>query len=219
MFAPTIDNVAAAGTANGALADADAVLSWIFAGPTSGEQLASWMRTKKDKIQGGMEILQMLEKEFCQLQSLYERKCEHIRYEEALQAVEKLCLVEGKKRENVTEFVHRSYESVLRKQKELLESENDVMFTDSRFKLNAISNVLKEAEDLNVNQFGYEETYVGVNSQLCDLESGEDDDWRAKDYLHQVDTCIEVAIQRQKEQLSIEVSFFVIDALFDKDID
>ena len=133
--------------------------------------------------------------------------------------MEKLCLVEGKKRENVTEFVHRSYESVLRKQKELLESENDVMFTDSRFKLNAISNVLKEAEALNVNQFGYEETYVGVNSQLCDLESGEDDDWRAKDYLHQVDTCIEDAIQRQKEQLSIEVSLFVIDALFDKDID
>ena len=216
-----IDNVAAAGTANGALADADAdvMLSWIFAGPTSGEQLASWMRTKEDKMQGGMEILQMLEKEFFQLQSLCERKCEHISYEEALQAVEELCLVEGKKRENVTEFVHRSYESVLRKQKELLESENDVMFPNSRFELDAISNVLKEAEALNVNQFGYEETYGGVNSQLCDLESGEDDDWRAKDYLHQVDTCIEDAIQRQKEQLSIEVSLFVIDALFDKDID
>ncbi|KAK4568392.1 hypothetical protein RGQ29_003969 [Quercus rubra] len=203
-----IDNVAAAGTANGALADADAdaMLSWIFAGPTSGEQLASWMRTKEDKMQGGMEILQMLEKEFFQLQSLCERKCEHISYEEALQAVEELCLVEGKKRENVTEFVHRSYESVLRKQKELLESENDVMFPNSRFELDAISNVLKEAEALNVNQFGYEETYGGVNSQLCDLESGEDDDWRAKDYLHQVDTCIEDAIQRQKEQLSIELS-------------
>ncbi|XP_050257079.1 uncharacterized protein LOC126702425 [Quercus robur] len=204
-----IDNVAAAGTANGALADADAMLSWIFAGPTSGEQLATWMRTKEDKIRGGREILQMLEKEFCQLQSLYERKWEHIRYEKALQAVEKLCLVEGKKRENVTEFVHRSYESVLRKQKELLESEseseNDVMFNDSRFKLDAISNVLKEAEALNVNQFGYEETYGGVNSQLCDLESGEHDDWSAKDYLHQVDTCIEFAIQRQKEQLSIEL--------------
>lgn len=217
-----IDNVAVAGTANGALADADALLSWIFAGPTSGEQLASWMRTKEDKIQGGMEILQMLEKEFFQLKSLCERKCEHIGYEEALQAVEELCLVEGKKRENVTEFVHRSYESVLRKQKELLESENDLMSLNSRrFELDAISNVLKEAEALNVNQFGYEETYGGVNSQLCDLESGEDDDWRAKDYLHQVDTCIEVAIQRQKEQLSIEVIFFVIDAhaLFDKDID
>lgn len=215
-----IDNAAAAGTANGVLPDTDAMLSWIFAGPTSGEQLGFWMRTKEDKTQQGMEILQMLEKEFYHLQSLCERKCENLSYEEALQTVEDLCLEEGKKRESVKEFVHRSYESVLRKRgEELLESENDVMFPGSRFEQNAISNVLKEAESLNVNQFGYEETYGGVTSQLCDLESGEDDDWRAKDYLHQVDTCIEVAIQRQKEQLSIEVSLFVLDALFDKDID
>ncbi|XP_059443773.1 uncharacterized protein LOC132175749 isoform X2 [Corylus avellana] len=204
-----IDNVVAAGTANGVLPDADAMLSWIFAGPTSGEQLGLWMRTKEDKTQQGMEILQMLEKEFYHLQSLCERKCENLSYEEALQTVEDLCLEEGKKRESVKEFVHRSYESVLRKRtEELLESENDVMFLGSRVELNAISNVLKEAESLNVNQFGYEETYGGVTSQLCDLESGEDDDWRAKDYLHQVDTCIEVAIQRQKEQLSIELSKF-----------
>lgn len=201
-----IDSVAASGTANGVLPDADAMLSWIFAGPTSGEQLASWMRTKEDKTQQGMEILQMLEKEFFNLQSLCERKCEHLSYEEALQAVEELCLEEGKKRENVTEFEDSSYDSVLRKRRELLESENDVMFLSSRFELDAISNVLKEAEALNVNRFGYEETYGGVTPQLCDLESGEDDDWRAKDYLHQVDTCIEVAIQRQKEQLSIELS-------------
>jgi hypothetical protein len=202
-----IDNVAAAGTANGVLPAADAMLSWIFAGPTSGEQLGLWMRTKEDKKQQGMEILQMLEKEFYHLQSLCERKCENLSYEEALQTVEDLCLEEGKKRESVKEFVPRSYESVLRKRtEELLESENDVMFLGSRVELNAISNVLKEAESLNVNQFGYEETYGGVTSQLCDLESGQDVDWRAKDYLHQVDTCIEGAIQRQKEQLSIEVS-------------
>ncbi|OMO57243.1 Peptidase C19, ubiquitin carboxyl-terminal hydrolase 2 [Corchorus olitorius] len=192
---------------NGVLQDADALLSWIFAGPSSGDQLASWIRMKEEKIQQGLEILQMLEKEFYHLQSLCERKCDHISYEEALQAVEDLCLEEGKKRETATEFVHRSYESVLRKRREeLLESENDVMFLSSRFELDAISNVLKEAEALNVNQFGYEDTYAGVTSQLCDLESGEDDDWRTKDYLHQVDTYVEVAIQRQKEQLSIELS-------------
>ncbi|XWS48080.1 hypothetical protein CRYUN_Cryun13aG0041900 [Craigia yunnanensis] len=187
--------------------DADALLSWIFAGPSSGDQLASWIRMKEEKTQQGLEILQMLEKEFYHLQSLCERKCDHIGYEEALQAVENLCFEEGKKRETTSEFVHRSYESVLRKRREeLVASENDVMFLSSRFELDAISNVLKEAEALNVNQFGYEDTYTGVTSQLCDLESGEDDDWRAKDYLHQVDTCIEVAIQRQKEQLSVELS-------------
>ncbi|XVE57026.1 hypothetical protein DITRI_Ditri04bG0058500 [Diplodiscus trichospermus] len=186
---------------NGFVQDADALLSWIFAGPSSGDQLSSWIRMKEEKTQQGLEILQMLEKEFYHLQSLCERKSDHINYEEALQAVEDLCLEEGKKRESSTE-------SVLRKRREelVVESENDVMFLSSRFELDAISNVLKEAEALNVNQFGYDESYAGVTSQLCDLESGEDDDWRVKDYLHQVDSCIEVAIQRQKEQLSVELS-------------
>ncbi|PQQ08494.1 uncharacterized protein Pyn_19297 [Prunus yedoensis var. nudiflora] len=123
---------------------------------------------------------------YCHLNSLCERKCEHLSYEEALQAVEDLCVERGKKRENISDFSHRSFESVLRKRREeLLERENDVMFLSSRIELDAISN-------------------------LCDLESGEDDDWRAKDYVHQVDTCVEVAIQRQKEQLYVELS--TIDA-------
>lgn len=195
------------GHRNGVGLDDDALLSWIFSGPTSGEQLTHWMRMREEKAHHGIEILQMLEKEFYHLQSLCERKCEHQSYEEALQAVEDLCLEEGKKREHVTEFVRRSYESVLRKRREeLVENDNDITFIGNRFELDAISNVLKEAESLNVNQFGFEETYNGVNSHLYDLESGEDDDWRAKDYLHQVDSCIEVAIQKQKEQLSIELS-------------
>ncbi|KAK8587419.1 hypothetical protein V6N13_086406 [Hibiscus sabdariffa] len=187
--------------------DANALLSWIFSGSSSGDQLASWIHIKEEQTQQGLEILQMLEKEFYHLQSLCERKCDHISYEEALQALEDLCLEEGKKRETASEFVHRSYESVLRKRREeLVETQNDAMFLSSRFDLDAIANVLQEAEALNVNQFGYENAYAGLTSQLCDLESGENGDWRAKDYLHQVDTCIEVAIQRQKEQLSVELS-------------
>lgn len=206
--AATSDGNAAASAivsnANGVLTESNTLLSWIFSGPASGEQLASWLRTKEEKTHEGMEILQMLEKEFFHLQTLCDRKCEHLSYEEALQAVEDLCVEEGKKRENATEFVHQSFESVLRKRREyLVECENDAMLVNSRIELDAISNVLKEAEALNINQFGYEETYAGVTSQLYDLESGEDDDWRA---LHQVDTCVEAAIQRQKEQLYIEVS-------------
>ncbi|GMI78187.1 hypothetical protein like AT3G47890 [Hibiscus trionum] len=201
---------ASQGNTNGSneigVVQADALLSWIFAGPSSGDQLASWIGTKEEKTRQGLEILQMLEKEFYLLQSLCERKCEHIGYEEALQAVEDLCLEEGKKRETSTGFVHGSYESILRKRKELLKNESNVMFLSTRFELEAISNVLKEAEALNVKQFGYGDTYGGVTSQLCDLESGEDDEWAAKDYLHQVDTCIEVALQRQKEQVSVELS-------------
>lgn len=202
------------GNENGGVSDADGLLSWIFGGPSSGEHLTSWMRMKEEKTHQGMEILQTLEKEFYHLQSLCERKCEHLSYEEALQAVEDLCLEEGKKRETVTEFGHRSYESILRKRREeLLEGENDITFIGNRFESDAISNVLKEAETLNVNQFGYEDNYAGMTSHLCDLESGEDDDWRTKDYLHQVDTCIEVAIQRQKEHLSVEVSSLLLDEI------
>lgn len=196
---------------NGVLLDSDALLSWIFMGPSSGEQLASWTRVKEEKAHQGTEILQLLEKEFYNLQGLCERKLEHLSYEEALQGVEDLCLEEGKKREHVTEFVHRSYESVLRKRREeLIECDNEITIISNRFELDAISNVLKEAESLNVSQFGFEETYGGMTSQLCDLESGEDEDWRTKDYLHQVDSCVEVAIQRQKEQVSVEVGLFVL---------
>ncbi|OIT27346.1 PREDICTED: uncharacterized protein LOC109214071 [Nicotiana attenuata] len=191
---------------NGVIIDSDALLSWLFTGPSSVEALASWTRAREEKAQQGMEILRLLEKEYYDLQGLCERKSEHLSYEEALQAVEDLCLEEGKKREHEIEFVRQSYDSVLQKRREeLIESDNEVTII-SRFELDAISNVLKEAESLNVNQFGFEETYGGGTSQFCDLESGEEDDWRLKDYLHQVDSSVEVAIQRQKEHVSIELS-------------
>ncbi|XP_059303889.1 uncharacterized protein LOC132055894 [Lycium ferocissimum] len=192
---------------NGTELDPEALLSWIFAGPSSVEQLASWTRSREEKAQQGMEILRFLEKEFYDLQGLCERKYEHLCYEEALQAVEDICVEEGKRRDHATEFVRRSYDSVLRKRRnELIESDNDVTIVGYRFELDAISNVLKEAESLNVNRFGFEEAYSGGASQLCGIESGEEDDWRLKDYLHQVDSCVEVALQRQKEHVSIELS-------------
>ncbi|XP_051136460.1 uncharacterized protein LOC127255119 [Andrographis paniculata] len=192
---------------NGIVLDSDALLSWIFKGASSGDQLASWKHTKEEKTQQGMEILQLLGKESSHLQNLCERKCEHLSYEEALQGVEDLCLEEGKKREHMVEFTRQSYDTVLKKRRdELSEHEREIGAFSNRFELEAVSNVLKDAESLNINQFGFEETYSGVTSHLCDLESGEDDDWRTKDYLHQLDSCIEVAIQRQKEQVSIEIS-------------
>ncbi|GKV14151.1 hypothetical protein SLEP1_g25062 [Rubroshorea leprosula] len=198
-----------AGNGNGPLAESDTLLSWIFAGPSSGDELASWLCRKEEKTQHGMEILQMLKNEFSHLQTICKSNCCDISYKEALEKLEILCPKEAKKRGTVTEFVHRSYESVLKERREelreeLLESENDA--SDDRLELEALSSVLKDAESPNVNQFGFQDTYTGVNSQFCDLESGEDDDWRTKDYLHQVDACVEGAIQRQKEKWSLEVS-------------
>jgi tetratricopeptide (TPR) repeat protein len=186
---------------------ADGFLSWIFTGPSSEEQVVSWMRTKEEKTNQGLEIMQHLEKEFYHLQNLCERKCEHLSYEGALQTVEDLCLEESRKRETSAEFTHESYESVLRKRREELnENDLELVFISSRFELDALTNVLKDAETLNHNQFGYEESYGCTSSQLRDLESGEADEWGMKDSLHEADSFIEVAIQKQKEQLSAELS-------------
>ena len=125
-------------------------LSWIFSASSCGDQLTLWTRAKEDKKRQGIELIQTLEKEFYHLQSLSEKKCERMNYEEALQVVEDLCLEEGKKRENFTEFVQQSYGSVLRKRREeLIESDNDVMYVSNRFELDAITNVLQEAESMN----------------------------------------------------------------------
>lgn len=186
--------------------DGDAFLSWIFAGPSSGEQLASWTRIKEEKSRQGVETLQMLKQEFSLLQTLCERKCKCMSCEEALQAVESLCLEELKKRDQ--KLISQSYEFVLRKrQEELSERDNDVTLTNSRSELDAITNILKDAQALNVARFGYDETLSGVTSRLCDLDCGDDEDSKMQ-YLLQSDKCIEGAIQRQKEQFSVEVCLF-----------
>ncbi|EPS61315.1 hypothetical protein M569_13482 [Genlisea aurea] len=191
---------------NGFAFDSDSFLSWIFRGPSSSEQLASWTRSKEEKTQQVQKILQSLEKETCHLQALCDRKYQHLNYEEALQTVEDLCLEAGKKREHLADIENSSYDSILRKrQEELVENQNEDNVVANRFQLEAITNVLKDAGSISVNQFGLEDGYSCMTSHLCDLESGEDD-WRVKDNLHQVDSCIEVALQRQKEQVSVEIS-------------
>ncbi|XP_071701790.1 uncharacterized protein [Rutidosis leptorrhynchoides] len=187
--------------------DDSSLLTWIFSGPASRDELTFWTKTRDEKIHKGLEILEIIGKEFLHLQSLCDRKLEHISYEEALQLIEDLCLEEGKRRENATEFAHRSYESVLRMRRdEISQNENACV---NRFEVEALTNVLKEADSFNATQFRFDDTYggmnVNVNSHLLDLEAGEDD-WRANDYLHQLDSCIEIGIQKQKEQLSVELS-------------
>lgn len=190
------------------ISDADAIVSWLFFGSSCEEELSAWNCRKEEKSQLGMETLQILEKEMYLLQSMCERKCEHLSYEEALQAVENLCMEEFKKRDPTMKFAPRSYEVVLRKwQEELMERENDVVYTSNRVELDAISNVLKESKGLSISQFGYDETLSSVTSRLCELDY-DNDDRRVNEYVQQADACIELAIQRQREQLSVEVCLF-----------
>ncbi|XP_072980496.1 uncharacterized protein [Typha angustifolia] len=183
----------------------DALLSWLFAGPSNGEQLSAWTSMREEKANQASEILQMLEKEFYLLQSMCERKCEHLSYEEGLQAVENLCFEELKRREHAGKCQSEGYEGILkRRQDELIERENDEIFVINRFELDALTNVLKEAQALNMSQFGYDETLCGVTSRLCELDNDDDDEWRMR--IHQSDTCIGITIQRQKEQMSVELN-------------
>ncbi|KAH0922294.1 hypothetical protein HID58_022312 [Brassica napus] len=190
---------------NNVSAGADGFLSWIFSGPSSGEQTAIWMRTVEEKTNQEQKTMEILEKEVHDLQNLFERKCEHLGYEGALQTVEDLCLEEGRKRETSPDFTHESYESVLRKRREEL-SAHELEFFSSSFELEAIKNVLRDADTLKRNQFGYEESYTCTSSQLRDLESGEADEWGMKDSFSEADSFIETAIQKQKEQLSTELN-------------
>ncbi|CAN6823680.1 unnamed protein product [Brassica oleracea] len=192
---------------NNVSSGADGFLSWIFSGPSSGEQTAIWMRTVEEKTNQGQKTMEILEKEVYDLQNLFERKCEHLSYEGALQTVEDLCLEESRKRETSPDFTHESYESVLRKRREELnESAHEMEFISSSFELEAIKNVLRDGDTLNRNQFGYEESYTCTSSQLRDLESGEADEWGMKYSFSEADSFIETAIQKQKEQLSTELN-------------
>lgn len=186
--------------------DADAIVSWLFFGSSCEEELSAWNCRKEEKSQLCMETLQILEKEVYLLQSMCERKCEHLSYEEALQAAENLCVEEFKKRDPTMKFASQSYEVVLRKrQEELIERETDVIYTSNRLELDAISNVLKESQGLSISQFGYDETLPSVTSRLCESDY-DNDERRLHEYAKQADACIELAIQRQREQLSIELN-------------
>ncbi|CAA7395309.1 unnamed protein product [Spirodela intermedia] len=187
--------------------DTDAFIMWLFPGASIGEDLAAWTYMREEKLRQGKEVLQLLEKELYLLQNECEKKCEHLIYEEVLQDVENLCLEEVRRKDNSVTFDNLSYEAVLRKRREkLLKRVDDVVPMNSRFELDVISKVLKEGESLMASQFGSDETTSGVTSHPCEVHAGYDDEMKVQDSLYKADNCIAIAIQRQKELLSLELS-------------
>ncbi|KAL2465300.1 Ubiquitin carboxyl-terminal hydrolase-related protein [Abeliophyllum distichum] len=110
------------------------------AGRLSGEVLLSWTCAREEKVQQGIEIVQLHEKEFYDLQRLCARKNKNLNYEKALHAIDSLCWEESSKRDNVVNYVPQSYGSVLRKRQE------ELIGSDNRLELAALENVLKDAE-------------------------------------------------------------------------
>ncbi|KAK9669309.1 hypothetical protein RND81_13G122700 [Saponaria officinalis] len=190
----------------GGQSDFDPLLSWIYSGSHSAEQLATWSGIRKEKSQEGIQLLDMLGKEFVQLQNLCEKKLGLLGFEDVLQGLTELCLEEYKKREQVSEVSYRSYVSILQKRRdEIIEGDNEALYERNRLEMDAISNILKEVEGIHPSQYGYEDSHGGVASHLRDLEAGEED-WRSKDHLQQLDSCTESILQKQKELINVDIS-------------
>ncbi|CAA3027694.1 Ubiquitinyl hydrolase 1 [Olea europaea subsp. europaea] len=130
-----------------AILDSDALMSWIFTGPSIGELLVSWTFAREEKAQQGKEILELREKKFNDLQSLCQRKYDHLNYLKAMSDVKSLCCEENFKREHVVDSVPQRYDSVLRKRLEdLTGSGNTITVIKNGYERAAIENVLKDAE-------------------------------------------------------------------------
>ncbi|KAJ8640949.1 hypothetical protein MRB53_017643 [Persea americana] len=191
----------------GTRSDGDAFLSWIFAGPAISEQLSM----REEKTRTGMEILMVLETYFLVKQTLCRNKVKHMRDEECLLAVEGLCLKELEKRVDDEKYLSQSYESVLlKRRKELVERDNDATDINSRVELDVISNVIKEAQELNVSQFGNNETLSGVAPCPGDLNRWDDEDRKIHEYFQIVNLCIDFVIESKKKEKSLELC--IIDA-------
>lgn len=183
----------------------DLQLAWIFGNSSYECQPQGWKQLKEERSRQGMEVLRTLEKEFSLLKTICERKCDNLSYEQAINAAERLCLEELKRREQTGKIASRSYEALLKKhQEELVEGHDDAVLVNSKFEIDAITRILKEAQ--NLPRCGSANTLPPASSRLNELVVDEDDEWRLQGFLQQTDTCIDVAIQRQKDHLSTEVS-------------
>ncbi|KAA8530308.1 hypothetical protein F0562_005017 [Nyssa sinensis] len=207
----------------GMLQDRDAFVYWLFANPSIGEELALWTSLQEHRKNQGILVLQVLEKEFHLLQCLCEKKSEHSRHEEALQMIESIYCEELGNSLQGAKYIPQSYGTLLRKrQEELVKSHECAVSSRSKVELEVISNILEEAQPasveldvksnileevqaINVNQQTEEETLIDVAFSLCNLKCSENIEDRMPDYLHLEEDRIKIAVQRQKEQLYVEL--------------
>ncbi|MCO5573202.1 hypothetical protein L7F22_026969 [Adiantum nelumboides] len=185
----------------------DLQLSWVYQKADYEYEPASWGHFREARIQQGRDILRALEKEFLSLQSFCDRKREHLQYEESIIMAETLCIEELKKRELKVDGSFLDHEAVLRKyQQELLGNRTTGLSPQQKLELEVIRSILREAQTINLPQFPYDGAISVTSSRLSDSDDEEEDSWRVPDFVPQLDPCIEVAIQRQKERCTSEVN-------------
>lgn len=185
--------------------DTDALLSWLYAGSSIGEQLLAWNRMIDERSNQCVDLIQALGREFNSLQNSCERKLEQLRNEEAFISVEGLFCEEQTRREQVGRYGFQTFEELLRKrQEELLERNTEEQSDSNRSEIDAISAILKE---LHTSHFGYDETLSGMAPRLYDFDGAEEDEWRLHDFIHPNDSMVHMVVSKMKEQVSMEVSF------------
>jgi Protein of unknown function (DUF629) len=179
--------------------DANALIQWIYAGPSSADQMTAWACSKDDKSNQVLELTQMLEKELLLCQNLCERKLEYLG---TLQILEIL--------ENLREEKGLGYEEFLKKRyNELLERQGEEMLIEScQDEIDLIKSLVKEAyQQFNVNHYVYGD---GIGSRLRDIEAGDEDEWRTQDFGPAGDSLISEVLSNKKDNLSAEVSISFI---------
>ncbi|TVU48283.1 hypothetical protein EJB05_07913, partial [Eragrostis curvula] len=184
--------------------DTDALLSWLYAGPSVGERLLAWNRMRDEKSNRSMDLLRLLEREFNSLKNLCERKHEHLSNEDGLRAVKNMLLEEQRRREHLGPYAFQRYEELLRKrQEELLERNAEEMFNGSRSELDAVSTILKE---VHASHFGYDEPFSSMTPRLCDFDGAEEDEWGLHDFAHPSDSMVQMVVSKMEEQINQELS-------------
>lgn len=179
--------------------DSNALFQWIYAGPSSADRLTAWARSKEEKSNQALELVQTLEKELSFCQNLCERKLE---YFGTLQMLEILENLRDEKGLGYEEFLKKRYD-------ELLEREGEEMLIEScQDELDLIKSLIKEAyQQFNVNHYVYED---GIRSRLRDIEAGDEDDWRMQDFGPAGDGLISDVLSSKKDNLSEEVVLLFI---------
>ncbi|KAG8096003.1 hypothetical protein GUJ93_ZPchr0013g35327 [Zizania palustris] len=183
---------------------ADPFISWLYTGSSVEEQLLDWNRMLEVRSNQCMGILHELEKEFSALQNWCEQKHEQLTNEEGLLAVESLLFEEQRRRDDLDHYPFQGYEELLKKRhEELLEQNAEELFNGCRSELDAISTILKE---VNKTHFGYDETFSGMTSRLCDFDGTEEDEWRLPGFVHPNDSVVQLVVSRLKEQVTMELN-------------
>jgi hypothetical protein len=124
--------------------DSDDFVSWLWTEvPTIGEQMRAWTILSEASSIQGKELYKILKDEYHRLHRMCERKGKYFRYQKPLENVERLCVDENRKREQVSQ----GYASLLFKRWKELESESeDDNESEGAAELDIIWSIMKESE-------------------------------------------------------------------------